>query len=129
MPTNRLSPSRRREDIRTWWSEHLVSQVSSGQSQVDYCRARGLDQKYFTLWKRKLREQPLASGGARLVPVTLKPSAMSMPSRPILRSADELAAASAISLRLSLGSGLTVSLEIALAALPTVLRELASLRC
>jgi len=33
----------------------MKAQQDSGQSQVAYCRARGLDPKYFTLWKRKLR--------------------------------------------------------------------------
>ena len=56
MNVTRLSPSRRREDIRAWWAEHLQTQQDSGQSQATYCRARGLDPKYFTLWKRKLRE-------------------------------------------------------------------------
>ena len=56
MTTNRLSPSRRREEVRAWWAEHLAAQRKSGQTQAPYCRARGLDSKYFTLWKGKLRE-------------------------------------------------------------------------
>lgn len=56
MTTNRLSPSRRREEIRAWWAEHLAAQRKSGQTQVAYCGARGSDPKYFTLWKGKLRE-------------------------------------------------------------------------
>jgi len=51
MTTRRLSPSRRREDVRAWWAEHLAAQGRSGQTQAAYCRARGLDPKYFTLWK------------------------------------------------------------------------------
>ena len=57
MSVTRLSPSRRREDIRAWWSDHLQAQRDSGQTQAAYCRARGLDPKDFTLWKRKLRDE------------------------------------------------------------------------
>lgn len=53
--TKSLSPSRRREEVRTWWAEHLTAQRKSGRTQAAYCRARGLDPKYFTLWKGKLR--------------------------------------------------------------------------
>ena len=41
MTRNRLSPSRRREDVRAWWAEHLAAQRKSGQSQAAYCRAQG----------------------------------------------------------------------------------------
>ena len=33
----------------------MKAQQDSGHSPVAYCRARGLDPKYFTLWKHKLR--------------------------------------------------------------------------
>lgn len=55
MTTRRLSPSRRREDVRAWWAEHLAAQGRSGQTQAAYSRARGLDPRYFTLWKGKLQ--------------------------------------------------------------------------
>ena len=76
MSATRLSPSRRREAIRAWWAAHMKAHQDSGQSQVAYCRARCLNPKYFTLWKRKLRE-PRGSGEtivepARLVPVVLR---------------------------------------------------------
>src|SRR5476651_2258488 len=67
--------SSHREDIRAWWSDHLQAQRDSGQTQVAYCRARGLDPKYFTLWKRKLREERPAGRPIelpRLVPVVLR---------------------------------------------------------
>jgi hypothetical protein len=75
MNATRLSPSRRREDIRAWWAEHLQAHRDSGQSQAYYYRARGLDPKYLTLWKRKLRnERPGATPAEslRLVPVVLR---------------------------------------------------------
>ena len=34
MNATRLSPSRRREVMRTWWAEHLKVQWHSGQSQA-----------------------------------------------------------------------------------------------
>ncbi|MBW4051346.1 MAG: hypothetical protein HIU85_07775 [Proteobacteria bacterium] len=48
-------------------------QRKSGQAQVAYCRARGLDPKYFTRWKGKLREAFVAP--PRRVPVVVAPSA------------------------------------------------------
>ena len=74
MARNRLSPSRRREDIRAWWAEHLAAQRKSGQTQVAYCRAQGLDPKYFTLWKGKLQPTAVASEPRR-VPVVVAPTA------------------------------------------------------
>jgi hypothetical protein len=123
MPTNRLSPSRRREDVRAWWAEHLAAQRKSRQTQVAYCRARGLDPKYFALWKGKLREASVAT--PRMVPVVVTPGA-----EPPVPADPETAPASAVvCLRLSLGNGMSVSLEIAPGALPAVVRELARLRC
>ncbi len=66
MTSKRFSPSRRREDIRAWWAEYLAAQRKSGQTQATYCRAQGLDPKYFTLWKGKLQ-----NAAPRLVPVVV----------------------------------------------------------
>jgi hypothetical protein len=104
MARNRLSPSRGREDIRAWWAEHLAAQRKSGQTQAAYCRAQGLDPKYFTLWKGKLRDAEMA-GLPRMVPVvvdpTVEPPASAMP---------KMASASVVvPLRLLLGSGISLS--------------------
>ena len=125
MARNRLSPSRRREDIRAWWAEHLAAQRKSGQTQVAYCRAQGLDPKYFTLWKGKLRRASAAS--TRMVPVVVTPS----PELPVSVSAvaETVPASAAVSLRLVLGNGMSLSLEIAPVALPALVSELARLRC
>jgi hypothetical protein len=75
MSSTRLSPSRRREDIRASWAAHMKAQRDSGQIQVEYCRARGLDPKYSTLWKRRLREPRVPAKTvetARLVPVVVR---------------------------------------------------------
>ncbi len=61
MDVARLPPSRRREEVRAWWTDHLRAQRESGQTQAAYCRGRGLDAKYFTPWKRKLLADHVAS--------------------------------------------------------------------
>ena len=124
MTRNRLSPSRRREDIRAWWAEHLAAQRKSGQSQAAYCRAQGLDPKYFTLWKGKLQARAAASE-TRMVPVVVAPAAQP----PVSALCETASASTIVSLRLSLGNGMALSLEIAAGALPAVVRELSRLRC
>ena len=131
MSGTRLSPSRRREDIRAWWAARMKAQQDSEQSQVAYCRARGLDPKYFTLWKRKLRE-PRGSGEtiepARLVPVVVRAHKAVSPSK-LAREKRVCEPSAIVALRLSLGNGISLSLEVATASIPTLVRELAALRC
>ena len=75
------------------------------------------------LFRSKLREASVAT--PRMVPVVITPSAE--PSAP---ADPETAPMSAVvCLRLSLGNGMSVSLEIAPGALPAVVRGLARLRC
>jgi hypothetical protein len=131
MISTRLSPSRRREDIRAWWAAHMKAHQDSGQSQVAYCRARGLDPKYFTLWKRKLRE-PRGSAEtiepARLVPVVVRAHKALSPSK-VAREKRSSEPATTVALRLSLGNGISLSLEVATGSIPALVRELAGLRC
>jgi len=131
MSATRLSPSRRREDIRAWWAAHMKAQQDSGQSQVAYCRARGLDPKYFTLWKRKLRE-PQGSGEtiepARLVPVVVRAHKAASPSK-VAREKRSGEPSAIVALRLSLDNGISLSLEVAAGSIPALVRELAGLRC
>jgi hypothetical protein len=126
MNVTRLSPSRRRNDVRAWWSEHLQAQRHSGQTQAAYCRARGIDPKYFTLWKGKVlgasvptkRDEP-----PRLVPVMVRSErATSAPT-------EANASSAAVAIRLNLGNGMSLSLEVASASLVTLVRELAAVRC
>ena len=131
MNVTQLSPSRRREDIRAWWAEHLKAHRDSGQSQANYCRARGVDPKYFTLWKRKLREERSPAKtieSPRLVPVTVRPDRSRL--APDLPHSEPAAApAAVVAIRLNLGNGISVSLEVATGSIPTLVRELASVRC
>lgn len=82
MMRNRLSPSRGRADLRARWAEHLAAQRKSGQTQGTYCRAQGLDPKYFTPWKGKLQSIAVASA-SRMVPAVVvlsaQPTVSAMP--------------------------------------------------
>jgi hypothetical protein len=37
----------------SWWVENLAAQLKSGQTQAVYCRAQGLDPKYFYALERQ----------------------------------------------------------------------------
>jgi hypothetical protein len=94
----------------------MKAQQDSGQSQVAYCRARGLDPTYFTLWKRKLRE-PRGSGEtivepARLVPVVVRTNRTVSPS-PVRREKQSSEPAAIVALLLGLDNGISLSLEVA----------------
>ena len=130
MDVARLPPSRRREDVRAWWADHLRAQRESGQTQAAYCRGRGLDAKYFTLWKRKLLTDHVASERPerpRLVPVVVRPERSAASTAPRTEAAS--AAVTVVAIQLNLGNGISLSLELAAGALPTLVRELASVRC
>lgn len=128
MSATRLSPSRRREDIRTWWADHLQAQRESGQTQAAYCRSRGLDPKYFTLWRRKLLDARAAAGlGERpqLVPVVVRSERATLaPDR-----SEANASSAAVAIRLSLGNGISLSLEVATGSIAALVHELAAVRC
>ena len=120
MAVTRLSPSRRREDVRAWWAAHLEAQRRSGQNQVAYCRAQGIDPKYFTLWKGKLHKRRGAET-PRLVPVQVRPD----PNPALAWSTDTTRAS--VLLHLTLDNGISADLELPLHALPHMVRQLASL--
>ena len=111
-------------DVRRWWLAHLAAQRDCGEPQTVYCRARGLDPKYFSLWKRKLRRARSAEG-PRLIPVVVKPAAAfsptagntQAPTRPDGR------------LRMNLANGVPVCLEVSQHTLPILIRVLAELAC
>ena len=119
MSATRLSPSRRREDIRAWWAAHMKAQQDSGQSQVAYWRARGLDPKYFTLWKRKLRGPGVAAETvepARLVPVVVRANRTVSPS-PVTR--EKRSMGGALALQLAIHEPRLVACVVHYGALPT----------
>lgn len=120
MSMKERSVSRRHQEARARWAGHLSTQPESGQNQVNYCRAHGLDPKSFSLWKRKLHE-PGKTDTVRMVPLIV--------TRPGASTIGSASRPTAVSLRLALGNGLLVSLEVALNDLSVVLGELAAVRC
>lgn len=66
-------PSRRSRSARAKWRRHIEAQRRSGEKQTAYCRARGLDPRYFSVWKGKLAK--VAPVVPALVPVRIKRTA------------------------------------------------------
>lgn len=67
---NKRRPSRRSRSVRAKWRRHIEAQRRSGEKQAVYCRARGLDPRYFSVWKGKLAKA--AQVVPALVPVRIK---------------------------------------------------------
>jgi hypothetical protein len=127
MSSRRLSPSRRRADVRAWWRERLVAQRQSGQTQVAYCEAQGLDPTYFSMWKRRLARDSA-------VPVSAsRPPRPTLALVPVVRKQTGGAgspSAEPLAIRIILRNGLCVALEIpSLHNLPSLLGELAQTPC
>lgn len=125
MASTRVSGSRRREDSWVRWAEHLAAQRNSGQNQAAYCRDRGLDSKYFSVWKRKLgSRQAKSSAGEppRLVPVVVRSEPVRTAAQP--RSANASHATAAV--QINLGNGMSLSVQLAIGVLGALVRELAS---
>ena len=123
MKSKAVSGSQRVEEARGRWREHVVAHCASGQTQVAYCRAHGLDPSYFSMWKRKLGAAASRTNRSmHLVPLVVKAAPGSA----------ECAAstAKAISMRLTLRNGLSVSLRMpSLSGVSSLLSELAELPC
>lgn len=127
MTATRFSPTGR-EDKRTWWRNHLQAQSESGQTQAAYCRTHGLDPRYFTRWKGKLRPNrgtAVRGSAARLVPVVIRSERA--PSGPV--TCESSSTSTAVPIRLNLGNGMSLSMELAAGALAIFVRELVSVRC
>jgi hypothetical protein len=58
------------------WQQHIDAQVGSGLSQAAYCREHQLNEKYFSLWKGKLRKVTTSAvadvTSIGLIPVVVK---------------------------------------------------------
>ena len=123
MKSKAVSGSQRVEEARDRWRKHVVAHRASGQTQVAYCRAQGLDPSYFSMWKRKLAALgAVANRSMHLVPLVVKAAPVSA----------ECAGstAEAISMRLTLRNGLSVSLRMpSLSGVSSLLSELADLPC
>jgi hypothetical protein len=112
MTATRFSRTGRREDKRTWWLNHLRAQGESEQTQAAYCRAHGLVPRYFTRWQGKLRPDRgtvVRDSAARLVPVVIRSERAA--SRSV--TCESSSASTAVPIRLNLGNGMSLSLELA----------------
>jgi hypothetical protein len=124
MKSKGVSQRWRVEEARGRWRKHVAAQRASGQTQVAYCRAQGLEPSYFSMWKRKLAASEALAGTSasrsmRLVPLMVKPVRESSEPR-----------GEPISMHLTLRNGLSISLRIpSLSSVPVLLNELAELRC
>lgn len=118
-----VSLTQRREEARGRWHKHVLAQRTSGQTQVAYCRSRGLEPGHFSVWKRKFAEaSAAASRSVRLVPLVVK--AVPGPAESTVSMSEP------VSMQLTLRNGLSVSLRIpSLGSIPVLLNELAELRC
>jgi len=122
MKSKGVSESRRVEEARNRWHRHMVAQRASGQNQVAYCRAQGLDPTYFSMWKRKLAAPVAVARSMRLVPLVVKAVPRAAECAP--------SAAEPISMHVKLRNGLSVSLRVpSLKSIPVLLSELAELPC
>jgi len=145
-------PDSRSAKVRATWRQHIDAQLASGLNQAEYCRAHGLQPKYFSLWKRRLdvaaptAEAASAAGAPApvvlpLIPVTIKPEPVAVavavavapkpergrPARALVKSQDEQ---EVLSIKARLPNG--VLLDVLLPSrwlLPGLLSDLAHLSC
>ena len=119
---------RRSTVIRAQWQSHITAQQSSGLTQAAYCREHGLNAKYLSLWKRKLR--PTADSPA-LIPVIVKPAKVRLAVRPSCVAVSKSAqVATDLLLKTSLPNGVAVEVHFSnAAALMPLLLQLAQLQC
>jgi hypothetical protein len=127
--------AQRSAEVRAKWGAHVSAWQSGGGRQSEYCRERGLDPKYFSIWKgRLLRAGATHSNLAPsqtapplpgLVPVRMKPARI-----------DELVGRPGPLGDVEFGLGVTLPNGIALnfrlpsvRALPPLLAELSRLSC
>jgi hypothetical protein len=123
MKSKDVLASKRAEEARSRWRKHVAAHRASGQTQVAYCRANGLDPSYFSMWKRKLAA-PVAvtNRSMHLVPLVLKTA-------PESGSCTALTG-EPISMHLTLRNGLSVSLRVpSLSGVSGLLNELNELPC
>ena len=61
-------------ELERFWQAHVVHWRSSGQTQVDYCRERGLSVHRLRWWKTKFerRTESIAAGGQGFIPIQVQ---------------------------------------------------------
>ena len=124
--------ARNAQDARAKWQSHLNAQRSSGLSQAAYCREQGLNAKYFSIWKGKLKSLINSSAGIdktatdlRLIPVIVKPAKVRAPMR-----ASDAKTAMDLMLKATLCNGVVVDVQAqSMDALLPLFVQLAQLPC
>jgi hypothetical protein len=133
--TRRTERVQRSAEVRAKWAAHVSAWQAGGGRQSEYCRERGLDAKYFSIWKGRLLRAGAAHSNLApsqtvpplpgLVPVMVKPARI-----------DELVGRSGPTRDAVFGLGVTSPNGIALnfrlpsvRGLPPLLAELARLLC
>ena len=114
----RTSRAQRSAEIRAKWAAHVAAWRDSGRRQSEYCRERGLDPKYFSIWKGRV------GGAPTLVPVVVRARAAGLAAAATLTTTDEL------TLSATLPNGIALNVHLPSArTLSLVLTELARLPC
>src|SRR5262249_37288216 len=112
MGSSRLSPSKRREEVRAHWRAHVEAQGASGQTQTAYCREHGLEPKYFSVWKGKLKRFAHSASTPPAVTAATD-SAVQLVPLIIKRTSDtDLATADSLTLHVKLANGLSVAISL-----------------
>ena len=142
--------------VRASWRQHLEAQRASGLKQSEYCRAHGLQPKYFSLWKRRLADEGVATAptpGAKpvavsvpagstaspppLIPVTIKAeSSPALPPKPrrgrraVTQSERDQPSSEALAIKARLPNGILLDVFLpSRSLLPGFLSDLAGLAC
>ena len=128
--TGQPTRAQRSSEVRAKWGAHVAAWKATGGRQSDYCRAQGLDPKYFSIWKGRLERAapagvapPTADTAATLVPVVIRASA---PRRVIA----DRGSGEEVGLSVTLPNGMVLHFHVASAgALAPLLAALARLSC
>jgi hypothetical protein len=114
----RTSRVQRSAEIRAKWAAHVAAWRGSGRRQSEYCRERGLDPKYFSIWKGRVERAPI------LVPVVVRARAAGPAAAATAVTTDE------VTLSATLPNGIALNVHLPSArTLSLVLTELARLPC
>ncbi len=130
MGSKRSLRAGRREEIRARWRAHLEAQRISGGTQAAYCQAHGLDPRYFSVWKDKLKRAEQAAQRAPIPKAAKRPAVPLIPLVIKNGCGTDASSADPLTIHLRLPNGLSLSMTIAsLSRLPSVLEHLAQAPC
>ena len=124
--------AQRSAEARAKWAAHVAAWRERGGRQSEYCRERGLDPKYFSIWKGRLlrlvtaqAKEPPKQPQPTLVPVVIAP----MPPDQLV-GRPEPARDVEFGLGVTLPNGIALNFRLpSVRALPPLLAELSRLSC